>query len=417
MSVFRQIAQTPALRLSALGMMLLGVQNASIGPYVSLIAIERVGISESAFALVLTVAAVISVVSAVLFGVIGDQRGRRRGIALFSALSAVVGIALMNIAQTPLTLVLCHALLLPLGSSLYGQIFALARLASPAEGGSSDRILSTVRAGMSVTFMACLGFWTLAFGTGLDVIWTYSAALAAAAMLAVLVALNWPSAAQSALDDRPSGLSLRLSLGELAHPRVALRLLILGTINASFVIYFILVGLVFEDSRLRDASDVALYVGLVAAWEVPLLVLLPRLLAYIDRSRLIALGAGFYALHIVMMPIWVDTAWLWLGTLIAGAGGTAFIGLTIGYYQDLLQGRPGAAGSMLALQKLVADVLGAGAFALGMALGGFQTVSFIAFGLTFGGAMALALVDRRNGPAQGWLRKVNMQEVTGDERS
>jgi predicted MFS family arabinose efflux permease len=403
MSVFGQIAQNPALRLSTIGMMLLGAQNASIAPYVSLIAIERVGLGESAFALVLTVAAVVAVVSAVLFGVLGDLRGGRRGIALFSAISALLGIVLMVLAPSPLALVLCHALFLPLGSSLYGQIFALAKLASPsgAEGGG-DPILSTIRAGMSVTFMAMLGFWTLAFGYGLDVMWTYSAAMAAAALMVVFVALQWPNAAQSDLDDRPSGLSLRLSLGELAHPRVTIRLLILGTISSSFIIYFILIGLVFEASPLRDASDVALYVGLVAAWEVPLLVLLPRLLPYIDRSRLIAMGAGFYGLHIVLMPIWVDTIWLWAGTLIAGAGGTAFIGLTIGYYQDLLQDRPGAAGSMLALQKLVADVLGAGAFALGMALGGFQSVAYMGLALTLGGAFALLAVDRRGlGPRAG----------------
>lgn len=396
MSVFGQIAQNPALRLSAIGMMLLGMQNASIAPYVSLIAIERVGLSEAAFSLVLTVAAVVSVVSAVLFGIMGDLRGRRRGIALFSAISALLGIAVMVAAPSSLTLVLCHAVLLPLGSSLYGQIFALARLASPAgTPGGSDRILSTIRAGMSVTFMTMLGFWTFAFGQGLDVMWTYSAAMVAAALAVGLVALQWPNATQLNMGDRPSGLSLRLSLGELAHPRVTIRLLILGTISSSFIIYFILIGLVFNASALRDASDVALYVGLVAAWEVPLLVLLPRLLPYIDRSRLIALGAGLYTLHIVMMPIWVDTIWLWAGTLIAGLGGTAFIGLTIGYYQDLLQGRPGAAGSMLALQKLVADILGAGAFALGMALGGFQTVAYMAFALTMGGAIALLVVDRK----------------------
>ena len=85
MTVFAQIARSPALRLAVLAMMFLGIQNASIAPYVSLIAIERVGLSEGAFSLVLTVGAIVAVVSAVLFGVMGDQRGRRRGIALVTA--------------------------------------------------------------------------------------------------------------------------------------------------------------------------------------------------------------------------------------------------------------------------------------------------------------------------------------------
>jgi SET family sugar efflux transporter-like MFS transporter len=390
-----QVARSPALRLSAMAMLFLGMQNASIGPYVSLIAIERVGLSEGAFSLVLMVGAVVAVVSAVLMGVMGDQRGRRRGIALIAALASLLGIALMVAAPSPLALVMCHAILLPLGSSLYGQVFALARLANtaaPAQG--QDAILGTVRAGMSISFMLMLVFWTFAFGAGVDVMWTYTAALIAAALLVALIAAQWPVGSNVLWQDRPSGQTMRAALAELARPAVALRLVILGTISASFMIYFILIGLVFEESPLRGAADVALYVGMVAGWEVPLLMLLPRLLVYVSRSALIAVGAGFYALHIIMMPIWVDTPWLWLGTLVAGIGGTASIGLTIGYYQDLLLGRPGAAGAMLALQKLVADLLGAAGFALGMAVGGYQTVAVIGFCLTVGGAIALWLADR-----------------------
>lgn len=399
MIAFSQITRSPALRLSAFAMMLLGIQNASIGPYVSLIAIERVGLSEGAFSLMLTVGAIVAVTSAVAFGVMGDQRGRRRGIALITAAAALAGLVLMVLAPSPAALLLCHAVLLPLGSSLYGQIFALARLASPAEGGAgTDTILGITRAGMSVTFMAMLGIWTLAFGAGIDVMWTYTAALLAAGFLVALVALQWPAGAQAAWDDRPSGQSWRSALGELARPTVALRLIIMGIISSSFVIYFILISLVFEASPTRNASDVALYVGIVAGWEVPLLVFIPRLLAYFSRSALIAIGASFYALHLLLMPIWVDTPWLWAGTLIAGLGGTAFIGLTIGYYQDLLRDRPGAAGSMLALQKLVADLLGAAGFAIGMAFGGHQTVAILAFALTLGGALALWLADRSAAP-------------------
>jgi len=399
MSVFAQIARSPALRLAALAMVFLGLQNASIAPYVSLVAIEKVGLTESAFALVLAVGAVIAVVSAVLFGVIGDQTGRRRGIAIFTAIASVIGIVLMVINPTPLALVLCHAILLPLGSSLYGQSFALARLASPTSGaGGQDSILGTVRAGMSITFMAMLMFWTYAFGTGLDVLWTYSAALIAATSLALLIALQWPSGSKVTWDDRPSGLPLRQSLTELARPAVAIRLFILGAISSSFLIYFILIGLVFAQSPNRDASDVALYVGLVAGWEVPLLILIPRLLAYTSRTVLIAAGSALYGLHILFLPIWVDTAWLWLGTLIAGLGGTAFIGLTIGYYQDLLQDRPGAAGAMLALQKLVADLMAAGIFAAGVALGGYIVVSVFSFSLTILGALAIWAVDRYAAP-------------------
>ncbi len=400
------ILRSPALRLAGFAMLGLGVMNASVAPYISLVAIERIGISESTYSLVLTSAAMVAVSSAVLMGVLGDQRGRRHLIAVLTALCSATGLALMAFAPSTLALVLCHAFLFPLGSALYGQIFALARLAGPQAAGAADGVLGIIRSGMSISFMAMLIFWTFAFGAGVDVMWVYESALIAALALCAMVWFLWPRGAGVTWDDRPSGLNLREAFAELAHPQVASRLLMMGAINACAMLYFVLIGLVFEASPLRDASDVALYVGMVAGWEVPCLILLPRLVARISRSTLIAVGAAAYGLHVLLMPIWVDTPLLWLGTLIAGVGGTAFIGLSITYYQDLLQDRPGAASAMLALQKLVADVLGASAFAIGMAIGGYQTVAVMGFVLTLGGALALYLADRT-----GWLVPVKARTV------
>jgi hypothetical protein len=76
--------------------------------------------------------------------------------------------------------------------------------------------------------------------------------------------------------------------------------------------------------------------------------------------------------------------------------------LPIPYYQDLMRGRPGTAASMLALQKLVTDVLTAGAFALGTAIGGFETVAVMGTAVALGGALGLFLVDHNAWfPARG----------------
>lgn len=406
MTPTQMILRSPALRLAAFAMLGLGVMNASIAPYISLVAIERIGVSEGTYALILTAAAVVAVSSAVLMGVLGDQRGRRSKIAVLTALASVLGLGMMTVAPSAIALVLCHAFLFPLGSALYGQIFALARLAGPQAPGAADGVLGIIRSGMSLAFMAMLLFWTFAFGAGVDVMWVYDSSLIAALAVLAMLWFMWPRGAQVTWEDRPSGLNLRAALKELAHPHVASRLMMFGAINAAAMLYFVLIGLVFEASPVRDASDVALYVGLVAGVEVPCLILLPRLAGHISRSTLIAIGAAAYGLHVLMMPIWADTAWLWLGALIAGVGGTAFIGLSITYYQDLLQDRPGGASAMLALQKLVADVLGASAFAVGMAIGSYQTVAIMGFTLALGGALALYWADRT-----GWLVPPKAQTV------
>jgi predicted MFS family arabinose efflux permease len=386
----------PTLRLIAVALLLLGALNASIYPYQSLIGIERIGLSKPAFSLVLVLASAVAVTSSVLFGILGDMRGNRRLIALSAAACGASGLAMMLAYPAPLTFILSHGILLPVASSLYGQLFALARLASPADGRARDGILGTIRAAMSVSFLFMLVFWTFAFGAGAGVMTIYiSAGLASFAMLGLLY-VSWPRQGATDWHDAPSGLNLRDAFAEIARPHVLVRLLLLGGVSSSGILYMVLVSLVFDASPARDASDVALYVGLVAGWEVPCLLLMPRLVARVRRTTLIALGSALYTCHLIALPILSDSPLIWAMTLIAGIGGTAIISLPIPYYQDLLHGRPGTAGAMLALQKLVADVMGAAAFAVGTSLGGYETVAIIGTLLALTGAGGLYLVDRNH---------------------
>jgi predicted MFS family arabinose efflux permease len=392
----------PTLRLIAVALLLLGAMNASVYPYQSLIGIEKIGLSKPAFSLVLVLASAVAVTSSVLFGILGDMRGNRRLIALLAAGSGATGLAAMQAYPAPLTFILCHGILMPVASSLYGQLFALARLASPGDGRARDGILGTIRAAMSVSFLMMLIFWTFAFGAGASVMTIYvSAGLASFAMLAVLYA-GWPRQGATDWHDAPSGLNMRDAFAEIARPHVLIRLLLLGAISSSGILYMVLVSLVFDASAVRDASDVALYVGLVAGWEVPCLLLMSRVVARVRRTTLIALGSAIYTCHLIALPILSDSPLIWGMTLVAGIGGTAIISLPITYYQDLLHGRPGTAGAMLALQKLVADVMGATAFAIGTSLGGYETVALIGTALALTGAAGLYLVDRSH-----WLMPDN----------
>ena len=385
----------PTLRLIGVAMLLFGAFNASIYPYQSLIAIDRIGLTEAEFAVILVLASITAVTASVWFGILGDQRGNRRRIALTTAAASAVGIALMLFAPSPISLLLCHGLLIPVASGIFGQLFALARLASPSDPAARDKILLSIRAMMSASFLAMLIFWTYAFGAGADVMAIYISAGLASAGLLLLIGFGWPRDGATAWQDNPSGLNFKQAMAEIARPFVMSRLLLLGAINSAGVLYMVLVSLVFDTSALRSASDVALYVGLIAGWEVPFLLLLPRLTARISRSTLIAAGAAIYTLHLIAMPLLADTPYIWAMTLVAGLGGTAMISLPIAYYQDMLHGRPGTAGAMLALQKLVADVLAAASFALGTAIGGYQTVAVIGAIIALCGAVGLYLADKR----------------------
>ncbi|MDB5659635.1 MAG: hypothetical protein JWS10_2250 [Cypionkella sp.] len=394
MSALTLIYRLPALRLIFLALLLLGAHNASVYPYQSLIAIERIGLSKPVFALVLVLASITAVTASVLLGILGDQRGNRRRIALLATSASLIGLLMMIVFPGKISLILCHGVLLPVASSLYGQLFALARLATP-NGQSRDSVQAALRSAMSLSFLAMLVFWTFGFAADIDVMAIYLSAGLASFGLVLLIYSSWPKDGASDWADQRSGLNFAQAFKEIAHPTILMRLLLLGAISASGILYMVLISLIFEDSPVRDASDVALYVGLVAGWEVPCLLLLSRLVSRVRRSTLLAVGSAVYTLHLLALPILSDSAWIWVMPLIAGIGGTAIISLPISYYQDLMHSRPGTAGAMLALQKLVSDMLAAAAFAIGTAVGGYETVAIIGTALALLGAAGLLWVDRK----------------------
>ena len=396
MNPYRLVLRHPTLRLVALAMLLLGAHNASLYPYQSLIAIDRIGLSKPAFSLLLVLASAVAVTSSVLFGILGDQYGHRRRIAMATAFASTIGVGLMLIHPSPLSLVLCQGVMLPMAWTIYGQFFALARLASAAEGRSRDTILGTIRAPMSLAYLAMLLFWTFAFGLGANVMAVYITGGLASLGMSVLVVFGWPRDGQTDYHDARSGLSLREAFRAIATPQILIRLLFMGALSSAGNVYMVLISLVFEASPVRGPGDVALYIGLLAGWEVPAMLLLPRFAHLLPRSTLIALGTGIYSIHLIALPFLSDTPFLWVMTLFGGFGGAAILMLPIPYYQDLMHGRPGTASSMLALQKLVTDVLTASVFAFGTAIGGFETVAIMGTTIALSGALGLYLADRND---------------------
>jgi MFS transporter, SET family, sugar efflux transporter len=172
--------------------------------------------------------------------------------------------------------------------------------------------------------------------------------------------------------------------------------LFIGALSVSGSVFFVLISLIFEASPLRGPGDVALYIAMVAGWEVPFMLILPRYTHRVSRSTAMSGAALLYAAHLALLPLLCDTPLLWVLPLLSGAGGAVILMLPIPYYQDLVAGRPGTASALLALQKLVVDVLTAGVFALGIALGGFGTVALIGVIVAVTGALCLYLADQNH---------------------
>jgi predicted MFS family arabinose efflux permease len=387
--------QSPELRLVALVLALSGVINASLFPYLSLVAIDVVGLSDGAFALLLALASVAGVAAALGAGIVTDQRGNRRPVAVVTALLTVIGPLAMWLLPGPATLVLCQGLLLPVAGSLLGQGFALARLACEERPDMIDAVMATLRAMLSLAFLPTLILWSIAFARGLDVMAIYLVAALAAALLLAATWRTWPRDGRTRWVERPSGLGLWSSLGEIAEPRLMWRIVLLGAITAAPTVYMLVLGLIFAETPGRGAADTALFVALVGGAEVPFMLLLARVTRLFPRPALIAAGAAVYALYLALLPLLAPSPAVWLLPVLAGLGGAAIFALPIGYLQDQMADRPGTGSSLMAVQKVAADLFAAAAFALGTLIGGYVPVALIGAAGALAAAVMLWLGDRR----------------------
>lgn len=395
LSPVRLVLRDPSLRLAAILLALQGAVICSYAPYVSDLAVHGFGFGDAGYAVILALASLVSVGSAVAVGIRTDQTARRRGMAALAAGALVLAMALLSLLPGRWSFVLVAVGLMPFAGTIFGQVFAMARLAALSHPPvTRDGVMSVIRALLAAPFVVVLPLWSLAFAAGAGVMAVFPVSLVVALVMLAVVLRLWPRDGRAPWAEAPSGLSLRAALAEIARGRTLGRVIALGAVNAAPTLYMALAALVIGLVPGRGPGDVALYVGLVAGLEVPFMLIFPALLRGLRRPHGILAGAALYALHLGLMPWLAAGPWLWLLVLPAAMGGALTLTLPIAYLQDLLADRPGAGASLMAVQRLSGDVIAALCFALGTLLSGYALAAGFGVIVSVAGAVTLVLADR-----------------------
>ena len=396
MSAIRLCLTDPALRAAGLVIVLQGAIVCSFGPYFSTLAVNAYGFGDRGFAVLLALSSVVSVTASVYGGIRADQTANRRQVTLAAVVALALGMGMMTVVPGPWVFALVAAVLLPVGSVTFGQVFALTRMAATRHPEAErDGIMAVIRALFALPFVVVLPLWAVVFAQGVAVTAVFPAGLLMAGGMLLVVLRHWPKDGTTAWEDRPSGLSFRAALAEMGQPQLAARVLALGAVNAAATIYIAIVSLVMVADVGRSVADVALYVGLVAGLEVPFMLMLPRLTRGMDRTLLILMGAALYAVHVGLLPLLAGSALVWLLVLPAAVGGAITLTVPIAYLQDLLADRPGAGASLMALQRLAGEVIAAMCFAGGTVLAGYGLVAALGVVVSVAGAGVLWWADRQ----------------------
>lgn len=299
MSAIRLCITDPSLSAAGLVIALHGAIICSFGPYFSTLAVNTFGFGDRGYAVLLAISAVVAVSAAVIGGIWADQTANRRQVTLTAVGALVLGTFLMTVAPAPWTFALATAILFPISSVAFGQVFALARLgATRHPEAERDGIMAVIRALFAAPFVVVLPLWSLAFAQGAPVTAVFTVGLVLSLAMLVTVIRLWPSDGHALWEDRPSGLRFRAALAEMGRIGVAARVVALGAVTGASTIYIAVISLVMVAGIGRSTADVALYVGLVAGLEVPFMLILPRLVRGMNRPALILAGAAVYGVHV-----------------------------------------------------------------------------------------------------------------------
>lgn len=396
MSAIRLCLTDPALRAAGLILALQGAVACSFGPYFSTLAVNSYGFGDHGYAILLALASITSVSASVIGGIRADQTANRRKVTLTAVGALILGMVLMTVAPGPWVFALTAAVLIPVSSITFSQVFALARLAATRYPPDQlDGIMAVIRALFALPFIIVLPLWSVALAGGASVTLIFPVGLVLSALMLLAVLRLWPADGTALWEDRPSGLSFRAALAEMGRPDIAGRVIALGAVFSASTVYMSIVSLVMVPAVGRGTQDVALYVGLVAGLEVPFMLMIPGLTRGIPRTRLIFAGAALYCVHVAFLPVLAGSPFVWLLVLPAAIGGAVILTVPIAYLQDLLADRPGAGASLMAVQRLAGDATAATCFALGTTLAGYGTVALLGVAASLIGATTLWAADRR----------------------
>lgn len=393
-SVPSLVLRDPSLRMVAGALLLQATFASSLGVHQSLLAVRVFGLPDAAYAGVLLGAMLASVSASVAMGIATDRGPHRRAMALLAAGCSLAGAALVWATGHLGAFLLAHLVLVPVGGTLFGQVFAVARLASARYARPErDAILSVLRACFAIPFMIVLPLWGLALDRGLPLLDIYPVVALVALGLVLLLWRAFPAADRQPWAETRSGLSFRASLSEMAARPVVGRVVLLGVVHTGGALAGTLIGLLFARVG-RSPGDVGIFFGLFVGFEVLGTLAVGALVRHVPRLWLIATGVGLYAGFLVLLPFLAHTSWLWLLIVPAGLGGGLIYTLAIAYLQDLLAARPGAGSSLIAVQQVAAQGLTTAIYGVGAWAQGYATVALLGASASVLAMGAILRIDR-----------------------
>lgn len=391
----RQIFAQPQLALLAL---MLFVQGSAIGstiPYLSVTAINELGLSDQAFSALVFAASVAAVTIGVSMGVLSDLMGDRRKMMIVMALTGAAGYGAIFFFPIVPVFVCATVFVIPFFQALGPLLFASARVRTSAlPSREAASINATLRAFMSAAWVvmpAATGF-ALAGSRSMLGAWGVACLSALLVFLASLLLMKKP---RKDAAGGGSGAGFVASLKEIAAPLMLARMVCMALLTGTVRLSSILWPLIVTVNLGGTTADVGMIAGLIALLEIPFMLMWAAML---KRARIltILIAAGLiYGAYMAGLSVATATWHIYVLIVPGAAGAAALLSMPLSYFQDLFPDRPGLGTSLHPINTFLGNGLTAPAFALGAHYFGYSGTAWIAVAMALAGIGGLLAIERQ----------------------
>ena len=364
-----------------------GLGTSFVGPYLALFLAEGLHAGPVRTTAFLIVAPISGIAISSAIGRLSDRKPIRRQLLIVAALAGAAGALLTAVLRNYWAVLAVTVTLTAIAGSLFPQSFAYARQILQQKDPSRAAFgISALRTLFSVAWvggppLAALILAAHGFG------WTYGLAGALYLLGALLVATMLPEV------PAPVAAAARVHLPQRTPVALFLIIASFTVVSTANTLNVQAMSLFVQDDLGGSISEAGLVLGICAAVEIPMMLVLGALTTRIPVRRLIFVGmfcaVAYHAIAATATHVWVLAAAQVLQAMVIAT--TSALGIS--YVQDLMPDLPGRATTMVSNTFPIGQVLAAPLFGLAQHFG-FRLAYGMNLGLCAAGLLLLIASGR-----------------------
>lgn len=385
-----------SLRILAIILLLTGFTVAATQPYVSVVAIHELGMSNTMLSVFLFMFALGNLTIGVSVSIFSDKVPSHRRLFMLTSLAGVVGFGCIYFFHSIAVFLVLSVTLVPLSNAASGMVFStIRRKANRLDPEKAGSLITSSRTIMSASWIIVPGLVGLLLVNSTSMLGAWGiSALAALSSFAISGLFMKENAKDETQKGEP--VTFFASLRLIGHPRVLAQVIAMALVTSSQRLSIILAPLILMSSAHGKMTDIGFLAGAVAFLEIPFMIMWGGLLRRVSTLTVLAAGTAFFCLYLFGLGFATEPWQFYALLLPNGCGAAALLSLPMIYFQDLMHDRPGLGTSLHQTTFFVANGFSAATFAIGSSFLTYSQTVWLGMALAALGVGGLTMMTRRN---------------------